>query len=57
MNVFFNLGLVKGNGFRPTSAAFTGVPLDGYGLYPVMWTHPGTTAFYAVRIPRIGVLP
>ena len=43
---------------RPsTSAAFTTLSLDGYGLYPVTWTRPDIAASYAVRIPRIGVLP
>ena len=47
----------KSNRLPSTSAAFTAVSFDGYGLYPVMWTRPDIAAFYAVRISRIGVLP
>jgi len=47
----------KSNHLPSTSAAFTTLSLDGYGLYPVTWTRPDIAASYAVCIPRIGVLP
>ena len=42
--------------FIPHPPHLLTTPLDGYGLCFVMQARPDAAAFYAVRVPRIGIL-